>query len=93
MKLNEKQLAVIAEVLNLFDRKEVNTTGVQRISGGFAIADMFDYDKDFIDIQLKWGVQSDCENTVHTENYKLAMKIIDDDSIANVDKVAHIEEA
>jgi len=46
-------------------------TGVARISGGFATAEIYDYDDEWFFIELKWGIQSDCENTVHTENYKM----------------------
>jgi hypothetical protein len=49
-------------------------TGVRKISGGFAEATMFDFDDDFIDVELEWGVQSDCENVIHTEQWKLNRK-------------------
>jgi len=69
--LTKKELDILKEVLNLFEHKTICETGVHRISGGFAKADMFNYDEKLIDIELKWGIQSDCENTVHTEQWKL----------------------
>jgi len=62
------------EVKNELDKLEQNTiydTGIKNISGGFANADIFDYDEDYFDIELKWGIQNDCENNVHTEQYKM----------------------
>ncbi len=41
------------------------------INGGFAEAIMFDYDDDIIDVELKYGIQSDCENVVHTKTLKI----------------------
>jgi len=47
-------------------------TGVRKISGGFASTDIYYADdENYFDVQLKWGVQSDCENTVHTEQYTM----------------------
>jgi len=69
--LTDKEVGTIKKILNTFEYQTVNQTGVRRISGGFAIADMTHYDEDLIYIRLKWGIQSDCENTVHTEQWKL----------------------
>jgi hypothetical protein len=69
--MNQQELDKIKEVLNKFELEQACVTGVNMISGGFAIAEMFDYDDDYCDILLKWGVQSDCTHTVNQEEYKL----------------------
>ena len=74
--LNQAELDVLSKTLEVFENQTVNETGVRRISGGFASAEMFDCDDEQIDIQLKWGVQSDCENVVHTENYRLDRNLL-----------------
>lgn len=72
-----KQLSIALEQLEI---DVLSTTGYNKISGGFAIAEMFDFDEDIIDIELKHGIQNDYENTVHTEQLKIdrkTFKIID----------------
>ena len=71
IKLSEDELSVLRRVLERFENETRFETGVSRISGGFAIADIIDYDDNFVDISLKWGVQSDCENRTNVEQYKL----------------------
>lgn len=71
------------EVKNALDELERDTiydTGIKNISGGFASANIFDYDDEYFYIELKWGVQNDCENRVNTENYKMnrfTLRILD----------------
>ncbi|MHA2069611.1 MAG: hypothetical protein ACXABY_35050 [Candidatus Thorarchaeota archaeon] len=43
-------------------------------SGGFAEATMYDYDCEVIDVEVKSGIQSDVEDTVHTDNIKIDRK-------------------
>jgi len=66
------ELEQLKELLESLEWETVNTTGVRKISGGFATATHFDYDEEYIDVELKWGVQSDCEDTVHTEQLKVS---------------------
>ena len=61
----------VKDALTEFEIETIDSTGIRKISGGFACADIFDYDNDYFDIELKWGVQSDCDNVVHTEQYKM----------------------
>lgn len=61
----------VKEALTKFELYTLRDTGVRKISGGFACADIFDYDEEFFDIKLTWGIQSDCEDVVHTEYYKM----------------------
>ena len=74
--LAKTELKTLGKVLDEFDKQTTVDTGVNRISGGFAVADMFNYDNEYIDIQLKWGVQSDCEDNVHTEQWKLKRSVL-----------------
>jgi len=69
--MNKQKLEMLARVLELFEFQTLITTGMRMLSGGFATAEMYNYDEEFVDIELRWGVQSDCSDTVHTENYKL----------------------
>ena len=61
----------VIQALQELENETYNSTGIRYSSGGFASADIFDFDEDYFDVQLKWGVQNDCENTVHTENYTM----------------------
>lgn len=72
------------EVKNALAKFEALTcyeTGVNYHSGGFAVAELWDEDKDYFILLLKWGIQNDTENTVHTENWKMSkttLKITED---------------
>jgi len=61
----------VIKALEKLERETIRDTGVFSVSGGFSKVEIFDYDDDYFDIELKWGVQSDCQNTVHTEAYKM----------------------
>ena len=61
----------VIQALRELEEETYLSTGIQHISGGFACANIFSYDEDYFDIKLKWGVQSDCENRVYREQYKL----------------------
>ena len=61
----------VKEALEQFENDIIYETGLRRISGGFASADIFDYDEEYFDIELKYGVQSDCSNNVTTEQLKM----------------------
>jgi hypothetical protein len=70
----------VKDALEELETETIASTGVQGISGGFATADIFDHDEHYFDIELKWGIQNDCENVVHTEQYRmdrLTLKIED----------------
>ena len=74
--LSDNELKALSDVLDYFERVTKKETAVSMISGGFAEAEMFNFDNDYVDIELKWGVQSDCQNSVNVENYKLARNIL-----------------
>lgn len=42
-----------------------------KFSGGFSDCILFDYDDEYIDIELKFGVQDDTGSNVTTEQYKI----------------------
>ena len=64
----------LKKVLDKLEQDTKAETGVNKISGGFVIADMFDYDDNDFDIELRWGVQSDVDNRVHVEQYTVDRK-------------------
>ena len=75
--LNDKEKKALRD----FECDTEKETGVSMLSGGFAIAEVYDeddfYDEnkdkvhEFYKVQLKWGVQSDCTDRVNTEYYHL----------------------
>ena len=65
------QQKAIDEALRLFRLFTLDSTGVRRISGGFANADVHAVRKTYIRIKLVWGVKSDCENRTNIEFYRL----------------------
>jgi len=77
--MNHKQLDRLSMFLVILENNTLRETGVGRISGGFAHADMYGYDEDEIDIELKWGVHSDVENTSHVEHYRLPIDAVNPD--------------
>ncbi len=69
--LSAKESKILANILNLFERRTEQETGVCLSNGGFAEADMYRYDDDYFDIELKWGVDWNGDSEIHTEQYKL----------------------
>lgn len=45
--------------------------GLKSISGGFASADIFDYDDQIFDVMLKWGIKNDVQDEVHSETLQM----------------------
>lgn len=91
-KITKKEIKELAKVLEIFETKTLNETGVHRISGGFAIAEMDNYDNDYIYIQLRWGIQSDCEDRVNTENWLLDRSVLNSKEISVVEKAKLIRD-
>jgi hypothetical protein len=75
-RLDKSELRKIADVLSSLEYEEERNTGVHWISGGFCDAEMYNYDDDFIYVELRWGVQSDCSDDSHTEEWKLNRKTL-----------------
>jgi hypothetical protein len=69
MKMNTIELEKLKQLL---EQLELESIGCYRkISGGFSNAEMYDFDDDHIYVELKYGVQSDCQDTVHKEHLKI----------------------
>ncbi len=62
---------LVKERLQEFEDNSLVHYGLSHISGGFANAYIFDFDEDYFDVELKFGVKSDCENRVEVEQYKM----------------------
>jgi hypothetical protein len=73
--LTGKETKKLSKVLDFLENDALQY--YKRISGGFATADVFDYDNEYIDVELKSGVQSDCQNTVNTEQFKIVRKTME----------------
>jgi hypothetical protein len=70
--MNQKELSKLSEVLH---KLELDTIiPYRQISGGFAKAEMYNFDDDTIDVELVYGVQSDVQNMVYSENLELDRK-------------------
>ena len=77
----------LIEFLEIFENNEAHETAVDRCSGGYANAE-YDYTEDgTVYITLKWGIQNDVEDTLHTEHYTLEVAdlISDKNSVALLD--------
>lgn len=61
--LSDDELRRIAELTEKLENQTMADTGMFRLSGGFARADMFNYDETTIDIELKWGIEGESCNT------------------------------
>ena len=72
--LTETELQKLSETLEQLEYNTLRETGYHRISGGFAVAKHFDYDDKVIDIELKFGCQSDVDDYTTTEQYKICRK-------------------
>jgi len=71
-----EELNRLKELMSTFERATTHQTGVHRISGGFAIADLDEVKDGKVYLTLKWGVQNDGENNVHTEHFYFDEKIL-----------------
>ena len=90
-KLTKPELKELTKILELFEQQTYEECCTGKISGEFASAEIFDYDNDFIDIELKFGTQSDCEDRVNTEQWKLNRNILTK-KMSIVAKVNEIED-
>jgi hypothetical protein len=64
--LNKGELRKLAVIMDRLEHDALEP--YSHVSGCFAEAVMYNYDDDIVDIELTFGVQSDCTNTVHSEN-------------------------
>ena len=75
--MKTKELKTIAKRIEEIENQLKIDYGLNRISGGFVSIDLIDYDKEFIYITVKDGVQSDCTDSVNTEQLKLNRKTLE----------------
>ena len=63
----------VKNALDKFEWEELNNTGMRKINGGYAEADIFNYDEEYFDIELKWGEQDmgSGSSVCHTEQFKM----------------------
>ena len=66
----------VKKALDKLEQDTIISQGYKNISGAFAIADIFDYDNEFFDIELKFGIQDGEENYVYTEQLKMDRKTL-----------------
>jgi hypothetical protein len=69
--MDARELGKLAVALEKIENDTLATCGLQKISGSFAKATMFDFDENYIDIELISGVQSDCTNETVSDTIKL----------------------
>lgn len=74
--LSMPEFNMLKEFLGAFERATLKETSIDCFSGGFANADLNSHNDKEISIVLKWGVQKDCEDTVHTEYYFFPRKTL-----------------
>ena len=75
--MKTKELKIIATRLQELELQLRDDYGLTKISGGFVHINMIDYDKEYIYINIKDGVQSDCTNSVNNEQLKLDRKTLE----------------
>ena len=75
--LDSNELRKLADVLLEIEKEAKKEMGYTHVSGGFATARLSSYDsnKGITDVVLRYGVQSDCTNIVHTEKLRLNRKL------------------
>ena len=74
--LTPVETGVLAKVLNCFERETKRNVGIHNVSGGYAYALVPKYDNEYIDITLKHGIQSDCQDTCYVEDWKLKRSVL-----------------
>jgi hypothetical protein len=69
-KITDKQ---VKDALDKFEWAEYYNTGMKHINGGYAKAEIFDYDDEYFDVQLEYGEQDmgSGYSTIHREQYKM----------------------
>lgn len=65
--LSDKELGILSKLLNKIELSTIHSEGLHRLSGGNAIADMTDYDNEYIDIVLKSGTP----DNIHEDQLKI----------------------
>lgn len=84
---------LLPPVLGCFEYTTARDVGVSRVSGGFTRCNYDCMDDEYVYFTLKWGIQSDCEDVVHTEHYKLPLHILEDLNLSVFQRCELIEDA
>ena len=82
-KHKEKDKEVI-EQLQKFEYHTLKATGMCHLSGGFSEAEIVDEDDDNFQVDLCYGVQSDCEDRTYREHWlmdKRTLKILEEGTV------------
>lgn len=74
--MKTKELNKIGKRLEEIELQLRDDYGLTKISGGFVIVDMLDYDDEFIHISIKDGIQSDFTDAVNYDEQKLDRKTL-----------------
>ena len=80
MQLNKNELRRLADALEKLEAHTIYSQGWKQLSGAWAKAEMFDYDEDIIDVELKFGIQDGEQDVQYTETLKInrkTMEVID----------------
>lgn len=91
--LTKAELKELKEILDRFEWQEYCRTGMRYINGGYATADMFNYDDEYIDIELKWGEQDmgSGDSYEHKEQYRLKRSVLNEKKSIE-EKIKEIED-
>jgi len=71
----ESELVKITEISEKLEAEAV--APYKAISGGFAKAEMYEYDENTFELELKFGVQSDVADSVHSEYHSIDRKTME----------------
>ena len=66
----------IAEKLQALEYNELLDAGLKNINGGFAKIDMYDYDEDYIYVEIQWGIQGDYSSSCNAKLDRLSLEWI-----------------
>ena len=67
--ITEEEIEKLKEILDEIEDSIWYT--YKNSNGGFVKADMFDYDDEFFDVEIKEGIQNDVESSVYTSQIKI----------------------
>lgn len=65
--MTSKELKKVAEILDKVEWDTINEMGYRHISGGFAIARIKKFTRNYIKVHVKHGIASDCERRVYRD--------------------------
>lgn len=74
--LTPEELAALTSLLEKMEREVYVYNGYKNISGGYAVCEVFDYDDDTIDVELKHGVEGEYHYSEQFEIDRKTMKVI-----------------